>query len=264
MYTTKIVIKMSDIVSKMANMKLSNSPIRVVLETADTFLKVFTALDELCDSANIIFGDDGISISSMDSSHVCLVAVKFSKEYFHEYVIDSTITVGIKVSNLVRVLKCVEGSVLLECSDDELLVMTQNDRYVMKTMDIESEEMDIPEMDVEVEITADSSVIQKYVKNVSSFGDTIEFKTVDDEIIMKTSGDIGTVELRVDQPVKIHGTMSASFASRYLMTFMKAANISKQIRINLHSELPVMFEYEFAENSFIKFFLAPKITDDDE
>ena len=255
---------MPDIVAKMANMKLSNSPIRVVLETADTFLKVFTALDELCDSANIIFGDDGISISSMDSSHVCLVAVKFSNEYFHEYVIDSTITVGIKVSNLVRVLKCVEGSVLLECSDDELLVMTQNDRYVMKTVDIESEEMDIPEMDVEVEITADSSVIQKYVKNVSSFGDTIEFKTVDDEIIMKTSGDIGTVELRVDQPVKIHGTMSASFASRYLMTFMKAANISKQIRINLHSELPVMFEYEFAENSFIKFFLAPKITDDDE
>ena len=255
---------MSDIVAQMACMKLSSSPIRVVLESADTFLKVFSSLDELCDCANIIFGEDGISISSMDSSHVCLVAVKFAKEYFHEYVIDSTITVGIKVSNLVRVLKCVEGSVLLECSDDELLVMTQNDRYVMKTVDIDSEEMDIPEMDVEVEITADSSAIQKYVKNVSSFGDTIEFKTVDDEIIMKTSGDIGTVELRVDQPVKIHGKMSASFASRYLMTFMKAANISKQIRINLHSELPVMFEYEFAENSFIKFFLAPKITDDDD
>ena len=48
------------------------------------------------------------------------------------------------------------------------------------------------------------------------------------------------------------------------MTFMKAANISKKIRINLHSELPVMFEYEFAENSFIKFFLAPKITDEDD
>jgi proliferating cell nuclear antigen len=255
---------MTDIVAKMANMKISNSPIRVVLETADTFLKVFTALDELCDSANIIFGDDGISISSMDSSHVCLVAVKFAKEYFEEYVIDSTITVGIKVSNLVRVLKCVEGSVLFECSDDEFFVMTENDKYNLKTMDLESDEMDIPDMDVEVEITADSSVLQKYIKNIASFGDTIEFKTVGNEIVMKTSGDIGSVELRVDQPVTIHGIMSASFASRYLVTFMKAANISKKIRINLHSELPVMFEYEFAENSFIKFFLAPKITDDDE
>ena len=43
--------------------------------------------------------------------------------------------------------------------------MTQNDRYVMKTVDIDSEEMDIPDMDVEVEITADSSTLQKYIKN---------------------------------------------------------------------------------------------------
>ena len=255
---------MSDIVSQMAGLKLSNSPIRVVIESADIILKVFSSLDELCDSVNLQFGEDGIHISSMDSSHVCLVAVKFAKEYFREYIIDSTITVGIKVSNLVRVLKCVDGSVLFECSVDELLVMTQNDRYAMKTVDIDSEEMEIPDMDVEVEITADSSVFQKYIKNIASFGDTIEFKTVDNEIIMKTSGDIGTVELRVDQPVKIHGTMSASFASRYLVTFLRAANISKQIRVKLHSELPVVFEYEFSENSFIKFFLAPKITDEDD
>ena len=258
---------MSDIVAQMAGLKISSSsssPIRVVLESADTFLKVFSSLDELCDSANIIFGEDGISISSMDSSHVCLVSVKFAKEYFHEYTISSTTVVGIKISNLVRVLKCVDGSMLFECSDDEFFVMTQNDKYNLKTVDIDSDEMDIPNMDVEVEITADSSVLQKYIKNIASFGDTVEFKTVGGEIIMKTSGDIGTVELRVDQPVTIHGTMSASFASRYLVTFMKAANISKKIRINLHSELPVMFEYEFAENSFIKFFLAPKITDDDD
>jgi proliferating cell nuclear antigen len=255
---------MSDIVSKMANMKLSNSPIRVVLESADTFLKVFSALDELCDSANIIFGEDGISISSMDSSHVCLVSVKFDKSYFEEYTAGSTTVVGVKVSNLVRVLKCLEGSVLFECSDDELMIMTENDKYNLKTIDIDSEEMDVPDMDVEVEIVADSSVLQKYIKNIASFGDTVKFMTVGDEIIMRTSGDIGTVELRVDQPVTIHGKMSASFASRYLVTFMKAANISKKICVKLHSELPVMFRYEFAENSFIKFFLAPKITDEDE
>jgi proliferating cell nuclear antigen len=256
---------MSDIVAKMANMKLSSSsPIRVVLESAETFLKVFSALDELCDSANIIFCEDGISISSMDSSHVCLVAVKFAKEYFEEYTINSTITVGIKVSNLVRVLKCVEGSVLFECSEDEFFVMTENDKYNLKTVDLDSDEMDIPSLEVEVEIVADSSVLQKYIKNIASFGDTVKFMTVDDAVIMQTSGDIGSVELRLDQPSTIRGQLSASFASRYLMTFLRAANISKKIRVNLHSELPVMFSYEFAENSFIKFYLAPKIVDEDD
>jgi len=253
-----------DIIAQMSSLKLSYSPIRVVLENAEMFLKVFTSLDDLCDSVNIIFDDDGISISSMDSSHVCLVAVKFAKEYFDEYTINSTIAVGMKINNFVRVLKYVEGYVLFECSDDEFFVMTQSDKYSLKTIDIDSEDMEIPEMDVEVEITADSTVIQKYIKNVASFGDTIKFETNNNELVMKTSGDIGTVELRVDQPITIHGNLSASFASRYLVTFMKAANISKQIKINLHSELPVMFEYDFAENSFVKFYLAPKITEDDD
>ena len=253
-----------NIISKQMSFLNSQSPIRVVFTSADIFLKVFTLLDELCDCVNLQFCENGIHINSMDSSHVCLVAVKFAKEYFEEYTIDSTITIGVKVSNLVKVLKCIEDPVLFECSGDELIIMTKNDKYIMKTIDIESEDMNIPDMDVEVEINADYSVIQKYIKNIASFGDTIEFKTMGDEIIMKTSGDIGTVELRVDQPVKIRGTMSASFASRYLVTFMKAANISKKILVNLHSELPVMFEYEFANNSFIKFFLAPKITDDDD
>lgn len=254
---------MTDIVSQMDGLKISSSPIHVVLTCTDTFLKVFASLEELCDSVNIIFGKDGISISSVDSSHVCLVAVKFSNEYFEEYTVKWNNTVGIKVSNLVRVLKCVEGSVLFECSNDEFFVMTENDKYNLKTLYIDTDEMVIPNMDVEVEITADSSVLQKYIKNISSFGDTIEFKTSGDAVVMRTSGDIGSVELRVDQPVTIHGKMSASFASRYLVTFLRAASISKKIRVNLHSELPVMFSYEFAENSFIKFFLAPKIIDED-
>jgi proliferating cell nuclear antigen len=255
---------MSDIIAKMANMKLSNSPIRVVLTSADTFLKVFTSLDELCDCVNIIFGEDGISISSMDSSHVCLMAAKFAKGYFEEYVVDSTVTIGMKVSNIVHVLKHIEGSVLFECSDDEFFVTTQNDKYNLKTVDIDSEDMEIPDMDVEVEIIADSLLLQKYIKNIASFGDTVNFKTTDDAVVMKTSGDIGTVEIRVDQPVTIHGPLSASFASRYLVTFLRVANISKKIRVKLHSELPVIFDYEFAENSFIKFFLAPKLREEDD
>jgi len=255
---------MSDIVSKMANMKLSSSPIHVVLNSADLFMRVFSSLDELCDSVNIVFDDDGISISSMDSSHVCLVSVKFDKSYFEEYTVGSTTVVGVKVSNLARVLKCLEGSMLFECSDDELMIMTDKDKYNLKTIDVDSEDMNIPDLDIEVEITADSAVLQKYIKNIASFGDTVKFMTVGDEVVMRASGDIGTVELRVDQPVTIRGQLSASFASRYLVTFLKAANISKKIRVNLHSELPVMFEYEFFEGSYIRFFLAPKITDEDD
>jgi proliferating cell nuclear antigen len=225
---------------------------------------VFTSIGDLCEDVNIVFGEDGISISSMDSSHVCLIAVKFASEYFQVYIIKATTAVGIKVSNLVRVLKCIEGeSILFECCDDEFHVMSSNDKYRLKTIDLDTEEMDIPDMDVDVEINADSSILQKYIKNIASFGDTIEFKTIGEELSMRTNGEIGTAEMRVDQPIKIMGSLSASFASRYLVTFLRAANISKKIIVKISNEYPIVFEYNFAEKSFIKFYLAPKIIDED-
>lgn len=257
-------ILMDTLINKMESMNIS-SPIRVVLNSADLFMRVFTSIGDLCDDVNIVFGEDEISISSMDSSHVSLIAVKFASEYFQEYTVKATTAVGIKVSNLVKVLKCIEGeSILFECSDDEFHVMSSNDKYALKTIDLDTEEMDIPDMDVDVEIIADSSVIQKYIKNIASFGDTVEFKIVNEELVMRTSGDIGIAEMRVDQPIKIMGSLSASFASRYLVTFTKAANISKKAIIKISNEYPIIFDYEFANNSFIKFYLAPKITDEDE
>lgn len=243
--------------------RVKMSSFHVLLEN-DIFLKVFTTVGDLCEDVNIVFGDDGVSISSMDSSHVCLIAVRFASDYFQDYSVKATTAVGIKVSNLVRVLKCMEGhSVMFECNDDEFIVMSQHDRYVMKTIDLDTEEMDIPEMDMDVKITADSSALQKNIKNIASFGDTVEFRTSSGELSMKTTGDIGTAELRVDQPVEIHGELSASFASRYLVTFTKAANISKQVLVKISNGYPIVFEYAFAQNSFVKFFLAPKIVDDD-
>jgi proliferating cell nuclear antigen len=243
-------------------MKMSSS-IRVLFEN-DTFLKVFTTIGDLCDDVNIVFGDDGVSMSSMDSSHVCLVAVRFSSEYFQDYSVKSATAVGIKVSNFVRVLKCLEGhSVMFECTDDEFIVMSQHHRYAMKTLDLDTEEMNIPDMDTAVEITAVSSALQKDIKNIASFGDTVEFHTSDGELSMKTTGDIGTVELRIDQPTEIREELAASFAARYLVTFAKAANISKQVIVKISNELPIVFEYAFAQDSFVKFFLAPKIVDDD-
>jgi len=255
---------MDAIIDKLDRMNIS-SPIRVIMESSDMILKVFSSVGELCDDVNIVFDEDGVSISSMDSSHVSLIAVKFASEYFQEYTIKATTAIGIKVSNLVKVLKCIEGeNILFECSDDEFFVMSSNDKYALKTIDLDSEEMDIPDLEVDVEITADSSVLQKYIKNIASFGDVIEFKTVDNELTMRTSGDIGTAEMRVDQPIKITGKLSASFASRYLVTFTRAANISKKTIVKISNEYPIIFEYEFANNSFIKFYLAPKITDEDE
>jgi proliferating cell nuclear antigen len=82
---------------------------------------------------------------------------------------------------------------------------------------------------------------------------------------MSTSGDIGKVSMTIhDQRVKIKGQLTAKFSSRYLVTFAKAASLSKTAFIRLTNEQPILLKYEFGPDSYISFFLAPKIADDDD
>ena len=242
---------------------------RVVLDSADTIKKLFVIFNELVDVANLSFTADGLNVQSMDTSHVSLVNLKISKRYFKDYSITQEANIGVKISNFVKILECIgndEVNISFTYDNpDELIVESEYSNFKMKTLDIETEEMEIPEMDIDVLIDADSTVIQKYLKNMSGFGDTVKIYTKDDVVHMKTIGEIGEVDLQIhDQRVEIRGSLTCEFATRYLNTFSKSAGISKRVVIKLLDDQPGIFTYSFDEesDSTISFFLAPKMTDD--
>ena len=248
---------------------MSLADFRVVVDSTDTLRKLLLLVNDLIEDVNMMFTEDGVRIQTMDSSHVCLTSVNVDKVHFKEYVMKQQVNIGIKLSNIIRVLACMENETVAfeyhEEFPDEFVIRSKTNHVRLKTIDIDSEEMEIPDMDVDVEIDADAGTIQKYLKNIASFGDTIRFYTDNNDVNMSTTGDIGSVVMNIhDQNVKISGPLSASFSTRFLITFAKAANISKRVLIKLVNENPVVFEYEFDKNSWIRFFLAPKITDEDD
>lgn len=58
--------------------------------------------------------------------------------------------------------------------------------------------------------------------------------------------------------------VSLTFALRYLNSFTKATPLSNQVTISMSKELPVVVEYKIAEMGYIRYYLAPKIEDDEE
>jgi proliferating cell nuclear antigen len=62
----------------------------------------------------------GISLQAMDSSHVALVTLNLSAEGFEEYRCDKSMTLGVSISNLAKVLRCGgnEDSLTLSCEED--------------------------------------------------------------------------------------------------------------------------------------------------
>ena len=64
--------------------------------------------------------------------------------------------------------------------------------------------------------------------------------------------------------IEMQEPVSLTFALRYMNSFTKASTLSDQVTISLSSELPVVVEYKIAEMGYIRFYLAPKIEEEEE
>ena len=75
--------------------------------------KLIDAIKDLVSDINLDVSAIGISLQAMDSSHV-------SAEGFEEYRCDKSMTLGVSISNLAKVLRCGgnEDSLTLSCEED--------------------------------------------------------------------------------------------------------------------------------------------------
>lgn len=64
--------------------------------------------------------------------------------------------------------------------------------------------------------------------------------------------------------IEMQEPVSLTFALRYLNSFTKATPLSETVTISLSSELPVVVEYKIAEMGYIRYYLAPKIEEDED
>ena len=87
------------------------------------FKKLIDSIKDLVSDINLEISSIGISLQAMDTSHVALVTLHLSSEGFEEYRCDKQMALGVKISNLVLVLKCGsnEDSLTLSCEDESKL-----------------------------------------------------------------------------------------------------------------------------------------------
>lgn len=92
-----------------------------------------------------------------------------------------------------------------------------------------------------------------------------------DGVKFASTGDIGNgaVTLRshqnVDKPelnidIELSEPVSLTFSLKYLVNFCKASALSSQVKICLSSEVPLLVEYSIQGTSWLRFYLAPKVS----
>ncbi|KAL0911792.1 hypothetical protein M5K25_019957 [Dendrobium thyrsiflorum] len=246
--------------------------------------KVLEAMKDLVTDANFDCSATGFSLQAMDSSHVALVALLLRSEGFEHYRCDRNITMGMNLNNVSKLLKCAgnDDIITIKADDggDTVSFMFENPKqdkisdFEMKLMDLDSEHLGIPDAEYHAIVRMPSSEFSRICKDLSSIGDTVVISVTKEGIKFSTRGDIGNANIvcrqntTVDKPeqaivIQMNEPVSLTFALRYLNSFTKATSLSETVTISLSSELPLVVEYKIADMGYIKFYLAPKIEDDE-
>ncbi|KAI9794197.1 MAG: proliferating cell nuclear antigen [Peltula sp. TS41687] len=246
--------------------------------------QVVDAIKDLVQDCNFDCNDSGIALQAMDNSHVALVSMMLKAECFSPYRCDRNIALGINLNSLTKVLRAALDKDILtlkaEDAPDSLnLVFESNstDRlseYDIKLMTIDQDHLGIPDTEYAATINMPSAEFQRICKDLMALSESVSIEAAKDGIKFACQGDIGSgavtlrphtdaehseknIEISLSEPVAL------TFSLKYLVNFCKATGLSDTVRLCLSNEVPLLVEYPLAGNSYLRYYLAPKIGDDE-
>lgn len=249
------------------------------------FKKIIESFKDLITDANFEFSAGGMSLQSMDSTHVVLVMLLMRADGFEKYRCDRTMPIGVNLGTLSKVIKCAGNDDAITVRADDggetinfVFESPNGERvsdYDLKLMDLDVECLGVDEEESEVTLTIPSDELQRICRDLSNLSETIEIDCIKDSVKFTAKGDLGTgsIILKSNASPDKEGTACTKIAMRkpvcisvsvkFLSAFTKATGLSPTVRLEITEKKPMMVEYSLGEVGYVRFYLAPKIGDDE-
>lgn len=245
--------------------------------------KVVEAMKDLIRQGTWDCDTSGLRLQSMDSAHVCLVSVSLEAGGFDRFRCERAVSLGVDMESMAKVMRCASRDDIVTLSasgtSPDSLKFTFEDadqdrvsEYEMKLMTIEEEHLAIPDTEYTATVKLPSHELQRILRDLSQFGDTITIAALKDSVQFSGKGSLGSGNIKLSQTatesedksvsIDISEPVSLQFACRYLNMFMKAASLSTQVKVSLSNDIPLKMEFDIGKIGSLKYYLAPKLEDD--
>lgn len=246
--------------------------------------KVLDAIKDLLNEATFDCSDSGMQLQAMDNSHVSLVSLNLRSDGFDLYRCDRNLSMGINLGSMFKIMKCAANDDILtikaQDNADTVMFMFESPNqekvsdYEMKLMDIDQEHLGIPETDYSSIIKMPSGEFSRICKDLSQFGESMVISCTKEGVKFSAAGDVGSANIKLAQTsnvdkeeeaviIEMQEPVTLTFACRYLNSFTKASPLSGQVILSMSADVPLVVEYKIGEIGQIRYYLAPKIEDED-
>ncbi|NXK71178.1 PCNA protein, partial [Amazona guildingii] len=241
--------------------------------------RVLEALKDLITEACWDLGSGGISLQSMAPLSAALM-LRWGIPACNPGVISLPCPYSMS-----KILKCAgnEDIITLRAEDNAdtlaLVFEAPNQEkvsdYEMKLMDLDVEQLGIPEQEYSCVVKMPSAEFARICRDLSHIGDAVVISCAKDGVKFSANGELGNGNIKLSQTsnvdkeeeavtIEMNEPVQLTFALRYLNFFTKATPLSPTVTLSMSADVPLVVEYKIADMGHLKYYLAPKIEDQQE
>ena len=144
----------------------------------------------------------------------------------------------------------------------------------MNLLTLDSEVLGIPEKDYQAKVCINSGEFTKMCRELYQVAETVNIEAAESTVTFSVEGDMGKGKIVLSETlgdkaedkttIEVKEPVKLAFALRYLNMFNKASSCSPSVSLMLSSETPLVVEYAMDKLGALKFYLAPKISEQAE
>tara|TARA_Y100000389_G_scaffold194263_1_gene224042 strand:- start:5625 stop:6485 length:861 start_codon:yes stop_codon:yes gene_type:complete len=248
-------------------------------EKVATLIELFKVIKSLNNFCKMHCNLDELFIQIMDDSHVSLLEIKIKSEWFDSYeTTNEVISFNSKILTIIMSFYKNNSVVSFESNEEYLDInFKQDDKtekcFQINLIDLESDIMESQDIEHSLEFSIDTKTLDQYFSEMQSFGDTLELVHYNDTIFMRSHGDEGKYMIKItndlldDLIVEEDLQFMCKVPLRFVSLITKLHSTFKKINVNVSEESPLTLKF-FQQNENtdlvnIKFFIAPKVEEDD-
>lgn len=252
------------------------------LKQSDVLRKLFDSIKDIITQANIECRSTGMKMFTIDEQHISIVEFYLNADGFERYRCDRTVTLGIQLESLMKILRCGtnDDSVILRADDngDTLNLVFESEKqdrvseFDLKLISLSSQCLEMAANSYDAVVTMSSSELVRVCRDLKNFSDSVVIEVAKDSVRFGVTGDVGKASVLLKTvttadadsetaPIKIEvkSPVSCSLSLKHVVFYTKAAALSESVKISISNQYPAKFEFQMPPIGYLNFYLAPKI-----
>jgi len=248
---------------------------------ADTFQQIFQNVKLFTEHVTLYFESGRFFLQTMDHSHVSVVECVLPAAWFDTYELQQPVKMGLNVLLLSKILSTRDKqcNIVIDMQDTDTLTLhfpgdtLVSREFDMPLMELDTDLLDIPEQEYDADVAMPSVHFAELVQQLRLFGDTLDMQCSEERIAMNSvSLDKGRMRSHIDiakltsYSIVEEAVIRMSFALTYLGHICAFHKLAQIVEIKVKAEQPLQVTYllQGVVGAHMRFYLAPKLSDDDD